>query len=147
MCSGDAGHKFWRIVNDAKLPRSWTISEVKFFSDKSSIVPLTTDPTSAYASSSYMGYLPTNAFDGKESTYWLPDGWYEREPGMDYVGFQFAEPVAINSIEVVHQNQTSVISKKMMVEASDFYDGPYKTKWIIENPKRKKDMRFSNRSK
>lgn len=143
------GHRFWRIVNEAHLPRSWVINQVKFFADKHARKPLDTpDPRKAFASSSYLGYEPGSAFDNKSSTYWLPNGWYDRGPGEDFIGYEFPQPVAINSVRVTHQSgQGNVVSKKMYVEAADAYTGPYVTKWIIENTKSKSSKRFNNKSK
>ena len=108
----------------------------------------TQDPRKAFASSSYLGYEPGSAFDNRSSTYWLPNGWYSRGPGEDFIGYEFNQPVAINSVRVVHQSgQGNVVSKKMYVEAADAYAGPYVTKWIIENTRSKSSKRFNNKSK
>lgn len=143
------GHKFWRIVNEGHLPRSWVINQIKFYTGKHAQHPLPTpDFHKAFASSSYLGYDPGSAFDNKSSTYWLPNGWYDRGAGEDFIGYEFPEPVAINSVRIVHQSgQGNVVSKKMYVEAADAYGGPYTTKWIIENSKGKSSKRFNNKSK
>ena len=142
------GHKFWRLVNEAPLARSWVIENIKFYSDKHAKIPLETKPAKAFASSSYLGYEPASAFDNKSSTYWLPNGWYDRGAGEDFIGYEFDQPVAINSVRVIHQKgQGNVVSTKMYVEASDAYGGPYATKWIIENPKGVSNRRFNNKSK
>lgn len=145
--SENIGHRFWRIVNEAKLPRSWVLNKVQFFADKRAKRPLDTpDPRKAFASSSYLGYEPGSAFDNRSSTYWLPNGWYSRGPGEDFIGYEFNQPVAINSVRVVHQSgQGNVVSKKMYVEAADAYAGPYVTKWIIENTRSKSSKRFNNK--
>ncbi|CAH3158134.1 unnamed protein product [Pocillopora meandrina] len=145
--SENIGHRFWRIVNEAKLPRSWVLNKVQFFADKHAKRPLDTqDPRKAFASSSYLGYEPGSAFDNRSSTYWLPNGWYSRGPGEDFIGYEFNQPVAINSVRVVHQSgQGNVVSKKMYVEAADAYAGPYVTKWIIENTRSKSSKRFNNK--
>ena len=143
------GHKFWRLVNEDHLDRSWVIKHVRFYSDKNAKKPLTTsDPRKAFASSSYLGYEPGGAFDNKSTTYWLPNGWYDRSAGEDFIGYEFPEPVAVNSIRIAHQSgQGDVVSKKVFVEAADSYGGPYTTKWIIENPKAISNKRFNNKSK
>ena len=142
------GHKFWRVVNEAHLSRSWVIENIKFYSDKHAKVPLETKPAKAFASSSYLGYEPGSAFDNKSSTYWLPNGWYDRGAGEDFIGYEFDQPVAINSVRIIHQKgQGNVVSTKMYVEASDAYGGPYTTKWIIENPQGTSNKRFNNKSK
>jgi len=144
--SENVGHKFWRVVNEAHLPRSWVIENIKFYSDKHARVPLETKPAKAFASSSYLGYEPGSAFDNKSSTYWLPNGWYDRGAGEDFIGYEFDQPVAINSVRIIHQKgQGNVVSTKMYVEASDAYGGPYATKWIIENPKGFSNKRFNNK--
>lgn len=145
--SESVGHKYWRVVNEGPLPRSWVINQIKFYTDKHAKHPLqTSDFHKAYASSSYLGYEPGSAFDNKSSTYWLPNGWYNRGPGEDFIGYEFAEPVAINSIRIVHQSgQGNVVSRKMFVEAADAYGGPYVTKWIIDNSKGKSNKRFNNK--
>ena len=137
------------MVNEAHLARSWVINQVKFYTDKHAKHPIETNtPSKAFASSSYLGYEPGSAFDNKSSTYWLPNGWYDRGAGEDFIGYEFDVPVAVNSIRVIHQSgQGNVVSKKMYVEASDAYGGPYVTKWIIENTKEKSSRRFNNKSK
>ena len=142
------GHRFWRIVNEAHLPRSWVINQIKFYTDKHSkhAIP-TPDRHKAFASSSYLGYDPGSAFNNKSNTYWLPNGWYDRGAGEDFIGYEFPEPVAINSVRIVHQSgQGNVVSRKMYVEAADAYGGPYTTKWIIENNKGRSSKRFNNKS-
>ena len=143
------GHRFWRVVNEAHLPRSWVINQIKFYSDKHARHPIAiTNPNKAFASSSYTGYMPSEAFDNSSKTYWLPNGWYDRGPGEDFIGYEFDHPVAINSIRIVHQSgQGQVVSKKMYVEAADAFGGPYATKWIIENKGGKSNKRFNNKSK
>ncbi|KAJ7385571.1 hypothetical protein OS493_015153 [Desmophyllum pertusum] len=145
--SENIGHRFWRVVNEAHLARSWVINQVKFYTDKHAKHPIETNtPSKAFASSSYLGYEPGSAFDNKSSTYWLPNGWYDRGAGEDFIGYEFDVPVAVNSIRVIHQSgQGNVVSKKMYVEASDAYGGPYVTKWIIENTKEKSSRRFNNK--
>ena len=92
--------------------------------------------------------MPSEAFDNSSKTYWLPNGWYDRGPGEDFIGYEFDHPVAINSIRIIHQSgQGQVVSKKMYVEAADAFGGPYATKWIIENKGGKSDKRFNNKSK
>lgn len=143
------GHRFWRVVNEGHLPRSWVINQIKFYADKHSKHPIPiTNPSKAFASSSYTGYMPSEAFDNSSKTYWLPNGWYDRGPGEDFIGYEFDNPVAINSIRIIHQSgQGQVVSKKMYVEAADAFGGPYTTKWIIENKDSKSDKRFNNKSK
>lgn len=143
------GHRFWRVVNEAHLPRSWVINRVEFYANKHVKHPLETKvPSKAFASSSYPGYEPGSAFNNKSTTYWLPNGWYDRGAGEDFIGYEFDQPVAINSIRIIHQKgQGNVVSKKMYVEAADAYGGPYTTKWIIENPKGASNRRFNNKSK
>lgn len=143
------GHRFWRVVNEAHLPRSWVINQIKFYSDKHARHPIQiTNPNKAFASSSYTGYMPSEAFDNSSKTYWLPNGWYDRGPGEDFIGYEFDHPVAINSIRIIHQSgQGQVVSKKMYVEAADAFGGPYATKWIIENKGGKSNKRFNNKSK
>lgn len=145
--SENIGHRFWRIVNEAHLPRSWVINQIKFYTDKHAkhAIP-TPDRHKAFASSSYLGYDPGSAFNNKSNTYWLPNGWYDRGAGEDFIGYEFPEPVAINSVRIVHQSgQGNVVSRKMYVEAADAYGGPYTTKWIIENNKGRSSKRFNNK--
>ncbi|KAK2558540.1 Snaclec stejaggregin-A subunit beta-3 [Acropora cervicornis] len=124
--SENVGHRFWRVVNEAHLPRSWVINQIKFYSDKHARHPIAiTNPNKAFASSSYTGYMPSEAFDNSSKTYWLPNGWYDRGPGEDFIGYEFDHPVAINSIRIVHQSgQGQVVSKKMYVEAADAFVCP-----------------------
>lgn len=145
--SENVGHRFWRVVNEAHLPRSWVINQIKFYSDKHARHPIQiTDPNKAFASSSYTGYTPSEAFDNSSKTYWLPNGWYDRGAGEDFIGYEFDHPVAINSIRIIHQSgQGQVVSKKMYVEAADAFGGPYATKWIIENKGGKSNKRFNNK--
>lgn len=145
--SENVGHRFWRVVNEAHLPRSWVINHIKFYTDKHAKHPLdTTDAHKAFASSSYLGYDPSSAFDNKTTTYWLPNGWYDRGAGEDFIGYEFSQPVAVNSIRITHQSgQGNVVSRKMYVEAADAYGGPYTTKWIIENNEGRSDKRFNNK--
>ncbi|KAK3723815.1 hypothetical protein QZH41_019491, partial [Actinostola sp. cb2023] len=138
------GHRFWRIVNSATLPRSWIIKEIQFFTDKNSKNPLMVNPIKAYASTSYPGYLAANAFDGDEKTYWLPEGWYERAPGMDYIGIQFDEPVTVGAVRVLHQsNEKNATSTKMYLESSDFYENNYYKVFTMDNPKKKENKKYS----
>ncbi|XP_031568822.1 uncharacterized protein LOC116303434 isoform X2 [Actinia tenebrosa] len=142
--SVSVGHRFWRIVNYAILPRSWIVKEIEFFSDKHAKKPIKVNPAKAYASTSYPGYLAGNAFDGDEKTYWLPEGWYERFPGMDYIGIEFEQPVVVEAVRIMHQNnEKNATSTKMLLEASDFYENNYYKVFSMDNPNKKENKRYT----
>ncbi|XP_028518744.1 uncharacterized protein LOC110251542 isoform X2 [Exaiptasia diaphana] len=139
-----AGHRFWRIVNSALLPRSWIIKEIEFYTDKHAKKPIKVNPAKAYASTSYPGYFASNAFDGKKDTYWLPEGWYERQPGLDYIGMEFDQPVSIGAVKITHQsNEKNATSTKMYLEQSDFYENNYFKVFNMENPRKKEVKKYS----
>jgi hypothetical protein len=141
--SNVAAHRFWRIVNSAVLPRSWIIKEIEFFTDKNSKNPIRVNPAKAYASTTYPGYSAANAFDGKKDTYWLPEGWYERYPGMDFIGMEFDQPVAVGAVKVTHQtNDKNATSVQMYLEASDFYDSNYFKVYTMDNKNKKEEKKF-----
>lgn len=141
--------RFWRIVNWAPLNRTWYINEIQFFQGKHDKMPLVAnDPTKAIASSTYLSFPASNAFDGKFDSAWLPDGWWERQAGGDWIGYDFPEPVDINSVRVVSDlNDTTDIAAKMLVEAGPTAFGPFETRWMIVNHERIADKRFSNPSR
>lgn len=141
--------RFWRVVNWAPLNRTWYINEVQFFLGKNDKVPLATnDPTKAVGSSTYLSFPASNAFDGNRDTAWLPDGWWERQAGGDWIGYDFAQPVDINSVRIVSDlNDSSDVAGSMLIEAGPTPFGPFETKWMIMNRARIADKRFHNPSK
>ena len=143
-----AAQRFWRIVNWAPLNRTWFVSEIQFFKSQHDAIPLaTTDPEGAIASSTYLSFPASQAFDNKRQTAWLPDGWWERIAGGDWIGYDFLEPVDINSVRIISDyNDTSDVSSKILVEAGPTAFGPFQTKWMGVNYARKSDMRFNNPS-
>ncbi|XP_048584634.1 uncharacterized protein LOC5519916 isoform X2 [Nematostella vectensis] len=143
----NGGHRYWRISNLASMPRSWIIKEIELFTDKAATHPIKVDASKAFASTTYPGFPASNAFDGNEQTYWLPEGWYERYPGMDYIGIEFAQPVAVNAVRVKHEtNEKNGTSSKMDLEYSDFYSNNYVKKFVMENPHKKEDKKYAYRS-
>ncbi|XP_048584633.1 uncharacterized protein LOC5519916 isoform X1 [Nematostella vectensis] len=138
------GQRFWRIVNAAPLQRSWFVQEVKLFQDTTSKQPVPMDGARFFASSSFAGYLPDYAFDGKNQTYWLPDGWVERPAASDYIGVEFPEPVVIESLRVIHSGkEKKAISTKMYLQSSSSGDvNAYTTTFIMNNNDAKEDVRF-----
>jgi hypothetical protein len=125
------------------------VSEIQFFASKHDKNPLpTNNPASAIASSTYLSFPAPHAFDGNRATAWLPDGWWERIAGGDWIGYDFETPVDINSVRVISDyNDSSDVSAKILVEAGPTAFGPFQTKWMSVNYERKADMRFNNPSK
>ena len=144
-----AAQRFWRVVNWAPLNRTWFVSEIQFFKSKHDKNPLpTNNPASAIASSTYLSFPAPHAFDGNRATAWLPDGWWERIAGGDWIGYDFPTPVDINAVRVISDyNDSSDVSAKILVEAGPSAFGPFQTKWMSVNYERKADMRFNNPSK
>jgi hypothetical protein len=144
-----AAQRFWRVVNWAPLNRTWFVSEVQFFKSRHDKEPLpTNNPASAIASSTYLSFPAPQAFDGNRDTAWLPDGWWERIAGGDWIGYDFPAPVDINSVRIISDyNDTSDVSAKILVEAGPTAFGPFQTRWMSVNSERNPDMRFNNPSK
>ncbi|XP_031559053.1 uncharacterized protein LOC116295397 [Actinia tenebrosa] len=137
-------YPYWRLRNAEDVPFLWVISSLQMYETPFSNRPLTSDPSRGYASSYFgPGYKPSNAFDNNEDTLWISNG--AAPPGMQWIAFEFERPVFVGSIRMALEEGKPERSPSMIyVEAScEKYFRNFVTMWVISNPRREADKRYS----
>eukprot|EP00795_Rhopilema_esculentum_P011952 gene11952-2527_t len=129
-------HKFWRLRAASSFNPSWMISKIEFYRARGVNLTMTTDTSSAYASSNYdPGFNAAKAFDDDPSTMWMPSGWSAHSDNDDWIGYEFPIPVHIGSLKLIGAvKYPKAAPGKVYVEAANEKYGPFETKWMIRNP-------------
>jgi len=126
---------FWRLRALSEFEPTWMLKQLEFYATPDDNNTLVDDPQRAYASSSYSGFIPSYAFDGKVDTAWYPSGWGKHDNQDDWIAFEFPVAVRIHALRMVLDGGHRTASpKKIVLEASNKKFGPFTKKWIINNP-------------